>query len=159
MKIELKNIKVVESLSDETNCFTATVYVDGKKIGELSNRGHGGPDDFHGDYDAFNKAEAWLKDNMDPVELWEGHTTPMDMELYCGQLIEDWRLAKSLKADMRGKVLFIEPGKEGIMALRWKGVRKIEDRHIESVRKSHPNATILNTLPIEKALETYRAAA
>lgn len=42
MKIELKSVKVYEKLSEETTCFTANIYLDGKKIGEAENRGIGG---------------------------------------------------------------------------------------------------------------------
>ena len=44
MKLELKNIKYFASGSQETPCYTATVYVDGKKAIYVSNNGHGGCD-------------------------------------------------------------------------------------------------------------------
>lgn len=40
--IELKNIKFSEWNSEETNCFQATVYFKGKKVGMAGNEGHGG---------------------------------------------------------------------------------------------------------------------
>ncbi len=42
MKIELKNIKINNSFSEETLCFRATFNVNGKKAGSVSNDGHGG---------------------------------------------------------------------------------------------------------------------
>ena len=47
MEIKLKNLKVIKSMSEETLCFTATVYVDGKKAGTASNRGFGGMTDVY----------------------------------------------------------------------------------------------------------------
>jgi hypothetical protein len=44
MKLELKNIKYFASGSQETPCYTATVYVDGKKAIYVDNDGHGGCD-------------------------------------------------------------------------------------------------------------------
>ena len=41
MKITLKNVKHYESMSEETDCFEASLYVDGKKVGRVSNRGTG----------------------------------------------------------------------------------------------------------------------
>jgi len=41
-KITLKNFKHAEFASHETNCFEATVYLDGKKFGNVENDGHGG---------------------------------------------------------------------------------------------------------------------
>ena len=32
MKIEVKNVKFVEALSEEIYCFTASIRVDGKKV-------------------------------------------------------------------------------------------------------------------------------
>jgi hypothetical protein len=45
LNLELKNIKIVNALSDETICYTASLYLDGKKIADLSNRGCGGCDE------------------------------------------------------------------------------------------------------------------
>lgn len=47
MKIELKNIHFSEQLSEETNAFSANLYIDGIKAGTTSNRGHGGPTDYY----------------------------------------------------------------------------------------------------------------
>lgn len=43
MKIELKNVKHAKFASEETDCFEASVYIDGKKAGTVSNDGRGGP--------------------------------------------------------------------------------------------------------------------
>lgn len=43
--IEVKNVKIYDSLSEETLCFTATVYKNGKRIGTAKNTGHGGSTD------------------------------------------------------------------------------------------------------------------
>jgi hypothetical protein len=59
MKIELKNVKFLESMSEETNCFTADVFINGKKIAYASNQGHGGPTDYRV-YD--NKDASLLKE-------------------------------------------------------------------------------------------------
>lgn len=47
MKIELKNLERMASLSEETHCYTATVYIDGKPAFHASNHGHGGCDLYH----------------------------------------------------------------------------------------------------------------
>jgi len=44
MKIELKNIKHAEFASQETNCYEATIYINGKREGLVSNDGQGGCD-------------------------------------------------------------------------------------------------------------------
>ena len=45
--LTLKNLKIVKEMSEETLCFHATLYLDNKKIGNVSNHGQGGPNDYH----------------------------------------------------------------------------------------------------------------
>ena len=46
MKFELKNLRIVKALSEETTCFTATLWVNGRKVAQVSNRGTGGCNDW-----------------------------------------------------------------------------------------------------------------
>lgn len=43
MKIELKNVQYYPRLSQETNAFTANLYINVVHAGLASNEGHGGP--------------------------------------------------------------------------------------------------------------------
>ena len=54
-KIELKNLKTAEFASEETHCYEATVYLDGKRFCIASNQGHGGGDS----YDAIIPRGGW----------------------------------------------------------------------------------------------------
>ena len=47
MKLELKNIKFYESMSEETNCFQADLFINGKKIAYVKNSGQGGCTDYN----------------------------------------------------------------------------------------------------------------
>lgn len=46
MDVVWKNVKVNKTLSEETICFSASLYLTGKRIGVVMNRGHGGPPEF-----------------------------------------------------------------------------------------------------------------
>ena len=61
-RVSLKSLKIAKHLSQETLAFTATVYVDGKKIGHAENHGHGGPDElyFTNNKDYQSKVDAFL---------------------------------------------------------------------------------------------------
>ena len=48
MKIELKKISFNERMSEETNCFVADLYINGKNVGYCKNEGQGGCTDFRG---------------------------------------------------------------------------------------------------------------
>ena len=47
MNLEMKSIKHFASGSQETYCYTAVVYLDGKPFAHVSNDGHGGCDRVH----------------------------------------------------------------------------------------------------------------
>lgn len=44
---ELRRVRTNRALSEETTCFSADIVADGVKIGEASNHGTGGPNDWH----------------------------------------------------------------------------------------------------------------
>lgn len=48
MKIELKKIEYNERMSEETLCFVADLYINGKKVGYCKNDGRGGCTDYNG---------------------------------------------------------------------------------------------------------------
>lgn len=47
MKIELRNVRHAAFASQETECFTASVWIDGRREGTVENSGAGGPMMFH----------------------------------------------------------------------------------------------------------------
>jgi hypothetical protein len=65
MKIELKKISFNERMSEETNCFVADLYINGKKVGYVKNDGRGGCTDYYGDSKEANQvireAEEYFK--------------------------------------------------------------------------------------------------
>ena len=60
MKIELRNIKYSDFASEETACYQATIYIDGKKVGEVSNSGKGGCDNIY-PYEVENMINRYAK--------------------------------------------------------------------------------------------------
>lgn len=131
MKIELRNIRINARLSEETNCFSATLYVDGKKVGECLNRGHGGETEVHVPRALHDKLTAWAEANM-PDGIRYGYTdniTPsMRGKLVDGfaqyvDLLVDQEIARKSAAKIvrvRDKSV-IENAKRGCGTLHWKG--------------------------------------
>jgi len=91
MKIELKSIKFSEAMSEETNAFTANLYINGKRVGYCKNQGCGGCTEYRGntpeDNKLINDAEVYCK------------TTEFDqsLESVIDNLFEDWLKAKETK--------------------------------------------------------------
>ena len=64
MKIELKNLKVNSAFSEETICFMADVFINGKKVAYAKNDGRGGCTDYfpyEGQRELLNIAELFCK--------------------------------------------------------------------------------------------------
>ena len=93
MKVELKSFKMVEEMSEETNCFYAKLYINGKCVGDCENRGHGGSTDYHISDSAIRTAfEAYAKGLPPVTSDIPGHdpfTYNMDAETLIDQLVEE----------------------------------------------------------------------
>lgn len=103
MKIELKNVKFSEHLSEETNAFTANLYVNGKKCGYVRNDGCGG-DTMVQNYDGttrnlFHECEEYCKTLPPRTYKFNGktHEYPANIENFVDDLFEDWLKQKELK--------------------------------------------------------------
>jgi len=158
-KISLKNLVVVKSLSEETLCFTATAYVDGKKAFEVSNRGHGGCHEYHA-YDAalMDRADAYAKSL--PPYTWasaptadhcEVHQVGYDLDMLIDDLIEAMELEKRVKR-LLAKVVMIDNGK--IYTFKASPRPDVIDR----IKVKYPTGVILNTMPLTDAIDAIRAA-
>ena len=154
--IELKNLKHSEFASQETYCFEASVYIDGKKAGTVSNQGCGGCHSYHP-----NTLYHLLKAEADklPPEEWDlgGQVLTMtpDADTIISELVTEALQAKDLKAGMRRRILFI--GEDGSVY-----ETKTLEAAVLANQLRRPNIhevlktkTILNLLPFPEALSIY----
>lgn len=114
MKVELKNIKRIAALSEETHCFDATIYIDGKKAGTVQNSGHGGPDSFSPrDLQKVLNDYAATLPPIDVSDMYDDgtvHTMPQDAETIVGQLMDKWLEDKENKRLCKNKTVYRLPG-------------------------------------------------
>jgi hypothetical protein len=103
MKIELKNIQHSEALSEETNAFSASLYINDIKAGTASNRGHGGPTDYHAlnerGRQLIKEAEEYCK-TLPPEKFTAGgeeHTLDSNLEVYIDNLLQKHLEQKDLQ--------------------------------------------------------------
>tara|TARA_Y100000034_G_scaffold42633_1_gene52188 strand:+ start:269 stop:730 length:462 start_codon:yes stop_codon:yes gene_type:complete len=116
MDITLKNVKIYAGLSEETIAFNASVYIDGKKVGDAKNNGHGGANDVK----VFTKDGRWDRDLMSKMETeakkhtwsYEGETYPHSLDSYISELLDDFQEQRDLKRNCRTKTLFRDPKEE-----------------------------------------------
>lgn len=157
-KIELKNIKYAAFASEETNCYSASLYVDGKKLAEVSNDGKGGCDRVYPvngkTRDDIRALEKVIKETYPSKEL-HGMTIEPDLEIVCGELLNRHLQKKDFKKQMK-TVTYVKPGEKGVYSLP-KTYKPTEDviTKLKSIHEWYNNVIVLNLLPEEEALELY----
>lgn len=91
--VSIRSYQPVRGLSEETEAFTATIYLDGKRAGAASNTGQGGPNRYDFASPAkgdafFAYAQAWGEANDETFE---------SADALIGQLCEDYDLARKAR--------------------------------------------------------------
>jgi hypothetical protein len=158
MKVELKNIKIVQALSEETTCFTAVAYVDGIKTFYVSNRGHGGCHEYT-EVDCkpetrarFDAVDAWAKtlppDHYGDLEL------PSDLDSVVDDALIEHELRQTFKRLTKTKLAFVEDGKVWTMKLQ-APLGLVRD----AFKAKRPNARILNGMDESEAIALLKVAA
>ena len=121
MKIELKNFRFYDRLSEETYCFTANIWVNGTKCGNAENRGYGGETDYY--HEGTEESKQLIKQaeqyclTLPPI-VWQssisGKYLSLDMNFtrYIDELVsalvkkkDDESIAKKLNKEMQKAIL------------------------------------------------------
>lgn len=124
-EFELKKIKFLESRSNETNCFEAILYVNGKKLADCGNTGQGGPTDVHffpESIDLGREIEAFLK--KQPKITPKGFNFQLDftLEYIVDDLVEECLKAQNIKKfkNLAQKHLVFKNTKGNYITIKWK---------------------------------------
>ena len=156
-RLTLKSFKTVNWMSEETVCFTATVLLDGKPIGEASNEGHGGCTFVRYLNEAARIAGEAFAKTINPADIagWEfladkGFT----LDCLVDMVVEDEQKKKAaasvlrrVKKDLADKVVFVKPGecpKQGYRVLKC-GAAGIA-KGIEDMKAKYGAITVYNGL-------------
>ena len=170
--LEVKNISHYARGSEETPCYNATVYINGKKAIEVSNDGHGGMDrqdsypevlDFHPTKRIVTLANEWCvktfgQGSFDFMSDGEKETCTYDIDLehHCHDELYKWLDTKILKKDLKKQYLFVEKGQ--LMGYK-KKANDTDTAFKHFFEKNHPNEKCLNFLPFDDALKLFKECA
>ena len=165
MKLELKNIKHTAWASEETHCYQASLYVDGKPVAIVSNDGHGGCDrdydhpKFKGDYRATMKAvDAYFKSlpKTDACDIFpEG--MEQELEFWCADQVNNFLVSHELKKKLKSHVLFQFKYKDGIYQSKYHPTVTDGDWVIN--KQAGETRRILNDMPFADALVIWKGTA
>ena len=170
-KIELKNISHYARGSEETPCYNATVYINGKKAIEISNDGHGGMDRQH-TYPNIEERGLVQKANEWCVKKFGKKSFPyqsdgeekqcfydMDLEHICHEELYKWLDAKELKKDLNKKFLFLEDKKSKEL----RAYTRVKGEDLETFKLyfkgKHQKGVCLNFIPFDDALQIFKECA
>jgi len=86
LRLTVKNYKHCEWMSEETDCYTASLYLDGKRIGTAENSGHGGCDMYDFATPAAEAAfKAYAEEWVNSDEVQNDPTHQIDGKCYAGE--------------------------------------------------------------------------
>jgi len=168
-KIEVKSLKVYESMSEETNCFNCDIYINGKKTIYVKNQGQGGDNDYcvlldinmHDYLSQVNKfiysSFSEIKKEIDNEDYLE---EDFCLELFIDKAINEYFAKKDLKSfERKLKREFIihhdlnECDKSyTYWSLKKQTYDKIKDYVLKNNEK-YPNPIFINELPLEQAFK------
>jgi hypothetical protein len=153
VKIEVRNLKHSPSLSEETNAYTATIYVDGKRAIDASNHGTGGADRYHPiapfTYKDIDRVDDWLKANNPKT-----HGIEHSLEIEIGDQVENILARKQLDKILRTKITVIV----GDHVAYYPAKHKPDARNIAAVKAKGEKVVNGDPSLYEEALKLFMAS-
>ena len=162
MKLELKNVRVNNAMSEETTCFTATLYADGKKMAHCRNSGTGGMTDVRF-IDEFNSESVqhvleWCKDNP-VVQSYRNKVMKFhDVSTRVDELLFEYLMKKELISRQKNSLVLHENNSNdpGFVIHKYLKLRMdidtmMKDNQCRNILKQkileykHKNITVMNT--------------
>lgn len=157
-EISLKNVKYCEAMSEDTNAYAATIYVDGKRWANVRNSGQGGHDDvdpISGGWKAVRDLNDRIKATFPRVEhkLFPEGFEP-SLETVCGALLDAFLFQKHWTRILRQQVCAIQGGEIYTWPLKHKPTPIV----LERFRAKFPDYTVLNDMPRAEAFKLLKEA-
>lgn len=161
MNIELKNLKYFASGSEETNAFTATVYIDGERTFVASNSGKGECCRFEPvkgkSYSDIHQVESWINTQPDYVDDDLNITLNDNLDFTITRLVDRELLKRELLKILKKRIVLYDPNPEsgGLKQLSSKLNPVNLATYRNTLEATFHNCLILNELDLEKALALY----
>jgi hypothetical protein len=167
MIITLRKVQHAAFASEETQCFSADIYVDGKKRGSAANEGHGGPTHIEPralaeELDAYAATlpritSTNIKDETDPTGYF---TYDQTGETLVDDLLAEHLIEKDVKKAMAKRILYTAKDKPGIFQTKAVKASVLKTWLATPDLAAKLKADkVLNLLPLEEAIALYKASA
>ena len=165
--ITLKNVKFSEWASEETHCFQATIYMNGKRAMKVANDGKGAPNQYYHTsgqtslsfekyFDrAIKIGEDYIKDSRE--EGWEEWINKLAgtselLDWLVSDLLNEYLTLKEMRAKMKNKTIFFDTKKEKVFQYN----QKPTPEALAVYRKEQVHALFFNNIPEAEAFYYWR---
>lgn len=148
-RLTLKSFKTVKWMSEETICFTATVLIDGKVIGEASNEGHGGCTFLHFVSTSAEATAEQFSKSINPADIkgWEfmsdkGFTIDCLVDIVVEremQKKDTARIVAKIRRDAAKKAQYIKTTTQKGFVAGFKGVTDLNREKAVAQAKAQPD--------------------
>ncbi len=151
MNLDLRHLKWSKANSRETPCFTADVYIDGEKVGDVHNDGGGGQDRLSPPRLA-DRIGAYAK-TLPPMTRWE-RTRPREWTDLVSDAFERADARREFERRVKKHVMFVD----GTGSLRFSAACKKDELGRAVEARAAEGQTVLQRLPADEAFAIYWAA-
>ena len=174
--LELKSVKFNAHFSRETHCFTATVYLDGKRIMKVENDGNGGAHNyypFHGQSkesfrtmldEAQEKAYESLDDSVREeyrsLLIDNPHAKSTALEWVITELLNEDLCLKEMRKNLKSKITIFDKNDGKVYQYKMKPLAP-NIKYLKSIianRNEGESYVWLNDLPEHEAMVYWRRA-
>ena len=153
--ITLKGIKHSRFASQETHCYQASIFFDGKRAGTVANSGHGGCDDHQiSDKNVWNSMIDYVNSLPEEDTSIEGFRMKPDLETICGRLVNEFLARKDLKRLLKCRVVVRKPGGQ-LIQTQTNISPVVLKKWGEQFMAEDAGNVVLNTLDFETALKLF----
>jgi len=147
-KYEIKNVKHMKTLSEETECFSLDLYVDGKKFANVSNRGQGGCNNTY-TCDPFTQDDLERVTNEMKSDKFLVDSDFEHFDTAVATMFSMWSAAKDITSGCKKKALYLLDG--DLFSKGYKNKAAPDQRLFDHVKSQHPDAVILNGMDVAEA--------
>ena len=161
--MQLKAIKHYPSMSQETYCYEANLYILDVKICRVHNVGRGGSDDFDLEdpnllgagfltWEYIQQLDEWCKRNL-PKWYFEYRKeyVPTSLEAWLGEQVTEYVNWKEFNKAYKKSILFVRPDDKELCEF----IAKPTKEHIDVLTKRHPKYTFLHNIEKDTAYKLF----
>lgn len=172
MKIELKKIQHSEFQSEETNCFKADLYVDGKPFAIVSNDGIGGCD-MHYRHEKYPHDHSEWHKELESIFKWHRENTTYEneydergysegsLDITVSDILVEHLITKDVKKLMSRSMIVFKKDEKGYYKYGKKKYNITKDRigwfNNQMWQRFKDNWVCINNMPLDEAVAYYKA--